>query len=472
MGRVRVKAWEGKVETPFYLALHMVDKLFKGSHPTSASRVLDPGCGRGIFIHAIISWCRNHGYDLPEVVGVELDPLLAQEAQKAFWGMDRVKIIQGDFLTMSAEVLGTFDYIVGNPPYISYEKIDAKLRGTYKRLFSVAVGRFDTYMLFFEKALSLLRSRGRLVFVTPEKYLYVLSAHNLRRLLAKYTVEEIELVSEDVFGDVLAYPAVTVIRKVAPSSGSRTLVKLRSGQTVYVELPRDGSPWLGKVLGASLAESPSHLKLGDVVLRLSPGVATGRDDVFVVPKSLLPDELKPFAYYTISGRELLALRPGESIDYSKLRYVMLVPYDRSGRLLSEEEAKPLIEFLSKHRALLESRFIVKTGRKKWYAFHEDSPLEDILRPKVLFPDVAREPRFYIDEKGLIVPRHSVYYMVPKDPNCLRELVEYLNSYIAREWLKAYCQKAANGYLRLQTHVLRNLPLPENMSCGKEFRVEK
>lgn len=57
-----------------------------------------------------------------------------------------------------------------------------------------------------------------------------------------------------------------------------------------------------------------------------------------------------------------------------------------------------------------------------------------------------------------MPRHTVYYLVPKDANMVVELVKYLNSEEAKEWLKAHCQTAANGYLRLQAHALKELPL--------------
>lgn len=466
MGRVRVKEWEGKVETPHHISLHMVNKLFSGIHPTSASRVLDPGCGRGVFISTIIEWCRSNGCSIPEIIGVELDSTLAHEAREAFAGMSNIRIIEGDFLTMSDEVLGMFDYIIGNPPYISYEKIDPVLRSTYKRMFKVATGRFDIYMLFFEKALRLLKEGGRLVFITPEKYTYVLFARNLRKLLSKYLVEEVELLREDTFSGVLAYPAITVVRKVPAESRARTLVKLRDGSVFNVALPRDGSPWLAEALRTRLPKTYERgPKLRDISLRISPGVATGRDDVFVIPKKLLPKELEKFAYPTIGGDELSFFKPGESIDYNKLNYVMLVPYDRSGRLLSKDHAKPLIEYLSKYRPTLESRYVVRVRGKEWYAFHEDPPLMDILRPKILFPDIAREPSFYVDEEGLIIPRHSVYYLVPKTSVNMSRFVEYLNSNYVKEWLKAHCQRAANGYLRLQTHVVRNLPIPKDLLYG-------
>jgi 2-polyprenyl-3-methyl-5-hydroxy-6-metoxy-1,4-benzoquinol methylase len=44
----------GKVETPPNLALSMVEKLFSRPPPTPSSRVLDAGCGSGVFIDAVV----------------------------------------------------------------------------------------------------------------------------------------------------------------------------------------------------------------------------------------------------------------------------------------------------------------------------------------------------------------------------------------------------------------------------------
>jgi hypothetical protein len=154
-------------------------------------------------------------------------------------------------------------------------------------------------MLFFEKALSLLRPGGRLVFITPEKYLYVQSAEALRRLLAGYAVEELEFVDERAFGDVLAYPLITVVRK-APPSGP-TIVTLRDGRRVEVQLPRDGAPWLPAIFAGETPRVGGCVKLGMLAERVSAGVATGRDEVFVAPREAVPQELRAFAYPTVSG---------------------------------------------------------------------------------------------------------------------------------------------------------------------------
>jgi len=89
-------------------------------------------------------------------------------------------------------------------------------------------------------------------------------------------------------------------------------------------------------------------------------------------------------------------------------------------------------------------------------------MKDLLRPKILFPDLAKEPAFYVDATGSIIPRHSVYYMVPKHTELLFKLLQYLNSREAKEFLVKNCQRAANGYLRLQSHVLKKLPVPQDL----------
>jgi hypothetical protein len=272
------------------------------------------------------------------------------------------------------------------------------------------------------------------------------------------------LLSEDAFGGILAYPAITVLWNRFPKGPTR--VKLRNGTVIEIVPPRDGSPWLAVAL-AHLDSPAEHyssdtVKLKDIALRISAGVATGLDEAFVIPKTHLPKELEPYAYPTVSGADLARFKPGEVIDAGKLSYVILVPYTLEGKLLDEERAKQLISYLARYKTRLEERTAVRVKGKKWYAFHEEPPLKDLLRPKILWPDIAREPVFYVDIEGRIVPRHTVYYLVPKDANTVVELVKYLNSEEAKRWLKAHCQRAANGYLRLQAHILKELPIPKEL----------
>ena len=111
-----------------------------------------------------------------------------------------------------------------------------------------------------------------------------------------------------------------------------------------------------------IRDSQGFTKSISLNLRIGLGVATGRDEIFAIPKSKLPKSLEPYAYPTISGNELSAFKPGEAINYDKLNYVMLVPYSRDRAL------KALIGYLSKWRDELESQHIV--WKEKRYAKRE------------------------------------------------------------------------------------------------------
>jgi hypothetical protein len=186
-------------------------------------------------------------------------------------------------------------------------------------------------------------------------------------------------------------------------------------------------------------------------------VATGADGVFVQSVAHLAPSLQRFAYPTIAGREL---KP--SVTELVPRFCMLVPYDRRGQLLPAEKLGAFKDYL--FQAEIRKRLLARTcaRRKPWYAFHETPPLLQILRPKILCKDIGETPRFWLDRKGEFVPRHSVYYIVPKAPSSLDAIIKYLRSTAAREWLLHHCQRAATGFVRLQSHVLKNLPVPEHL----------
>src|SRR5438046_2240625 len=94
----------------------MVDRLFKGRPPKPRDILLDPGCGTRAFLEGIVRWCRKHRVRLLRIVGVESEPGRAQQARTILRSFSQIEIRQSDFLT---KPIGSFDFIIGNPPYVS-----------------------------------------------------------------------------------------------------------------------------------------------------------------------------------------------------------------------------------------------------------------------------------------------------------------------------------------------------------------
>lgn len=254
---------KGFVPTPPETVDAMVELLFRDRRPGPDDRVLDPGCGTGAFIEGVMRWCERHGCPLPRVTGVESDPRHVHVLRRRFGLNPAVQILHADFLLGER---GEYDFIVGNPSYVAITGLTQAEKGQYRARFATAYGRFDLYMLFFEQALASLAPGGRLVFITPEKYLYVDSSGPLRRLLARYRVEAIDLVSEDTFGDLVTYPTITSVRNAPPG---KTWVSRRDGRRMEVDLLRAGGSWL-PALGRPATQA-GLMTLADACVRISCG---------------------------------------------------------------------------------------------------------------------------------------------------------------------------------------------------------
>jgi hypothetical protein len=441
---------KGYVATPQPVVDRMVEKLFSTGAPAAHARVLDPGAGRGAFVDGIVRWCKARGVALPRITAVESDPAHVRFLRERYSGFTNIEVEAHDFLT---GVPDRYDYVIGNPPYVALTALSSDERGMYRGKFSSAVGRFDLYLLFFEQALRLLTSGGRLVFVTPEKYLYVNTAAPLRKILSTLSVHEVEFLPEDTFQSLTTYPVVTTLEKKGISGVTRIVT--RQGAVRHIGLRPGGQSWLPAINGADGGSSLRILQ--DACLRISCGVATGADAVFIRRADELDPRLRSFSRPTIGGRDISFDTPLRVRDH------ILVPYSSDGRLLAEDELGALKDHLCQEDSQRQLRARTCVRKKPWYAFHENPPLPDLLRPKLLCKDIGSKPFFVADHTGMIVPRHSVYYLVPHDARGLDDLLTYLNSPEAAAWLEAHCQRAANGFIRLQSHVLKRLPIPEDLA---------
>jgi hypothetical protein len=138
---------------------------------------------------------------------------------------------------------------------------------------------------------------------------------------------------------------------------------------------------------------------------------------------------------------------------------MIIPYHRDTNKPMTELAEKLEESFSKvNDELLHEK--KKKNTKPWFKFKDSVPFQDLLSPKILIKDITDTPEFWLDFSGTTIPRHTVYYLTPKGETKLSELIDYLRSDIAVKWLESECQKASNGSLRVQTAVLRRLPVPD------------
>lgn len=452
----------GQVPTPEPLAKELVVKLFSDNPPSPEDRILYPGVGEGPFVDVVSEYCSRNGWPVPKGTAIEIDPALTDKLDATLHDQP-VEVLERDFLGEVTD-LDKFDYIIGNPPFVPIEELEEEEKAKYRKRFETAVQRFDLYLLFFEQALGLLAKEGRLVFLTPEKFTYVQTAAPLRQALTDYHVRELHLLDEDVFTGKITFPTVTTIDN--RQSGPTQIIRRDSSQET-VELPSDGNSWAESIRYTQRENIDSELTLGDITKRLGPGVATGADRVFIQDHGEVDSELQEkFAIPTISGKSL------DNQTLEEPESVLICPYNENRQLRPEEDLTAFLDWAEDYRDRLEDRYCVKTDDKEWYAWHQDPPLQELRQSKILCKDITEEPEFWLDRKGEILPRNSVYCIITQQHVSNEELIEYLNGPEAKAWLKANCQRASNGFYRLQTHTLESLPVPEELAESIQTELTK
>jgi len=66
---------------------------------------------------------------------------------------------------------GGFDVVIGNPPYVSIRTTDfnSMVKPYFKRCYKLAVGQYDLYALFVERAEKNLAENGKCGFIVPKR---------------------------------------------------------------------------------------------------------------------------------------------------------------------------------------------------------------------------------------------------------------------------------------------------------------
>lgn len=120
-----------------------------------------------------------------------------------------------------------FDVVVGNPPYV-YRNVGKKdNKRYYEKNYTVSEGNYELYKFFIEKGLSLLKSKGKLSFITSASYLVQNSFTKLRKLIVtQNSVEFITLLGGNVFSEATVDTAIICLSK-----------KTNSNQKIKVFLP-------------------------------------------------------------------------------------------------------------------------------------------------------------------------------------------------------------------------------------------
>lgn len=448
----------GVVYTPREVAEPMVRVALAPLRGRTDLRICDPACGDGAFLRA--------------AVGVLAEWMPIADARRCLVGVDidadaiaRVDLpgatlVVGDALALDWSALGSFDAVIGNPPYIRQERLDK----TGLRAWQSYDGVADLYVYFVELAHRIARPGGRYCLIVPDKWLTAAYGRKLRGFLTAHGSVEglVDFARADaLFDDADAFPCIvwgTVGARALPHATritDATPVAEALGRPLEAQVWTD-APWYvdtpaERALIAKLARHPA------LALVPARGVVTGCNRAFVIDAAtrdaLLAAEpaaaeiIRPFA----KGRDVRrwTLAP---ID----RYLLVV--DRG------VEPPPAVRaHLEQFRAALEPGTGRKPGSYRWCELQDPvGALAKSRAPRLFYQDIQTQPACCIAPD--VVPDTTVWILPSED----RFLLALLNSPLYGWFARRRFPPALNGAVRPKLEYMRTVPIADPGGAAREI----
>ncbi len=386
---------------------------------------------------------------------------------------------------------GGFDAIIGNPPYIriqamkEWAPIEVEL---YKKLYkSAAAGNYDIYVVFVEKALSLLNWKGRMGFILPHKFFNAKYGEALRGIISegRHLAHVVHFGDQQVFSGATTYTCLLFLDKAGASDchfvkvadldswkgdatpSSRSLssgsesVSTTAGQISAKTIT--ASEWNFAVGAGAATLRRVHdisTKLGDVA-HIFQGLVTGADKVFVVTPST--DIEKGLARPFLLTGDLTAYT--SPVPSAKI----IFPYDikdAKAELTSADTLKKNYPkgwaYLTKRREELMNRERGKWRHERWYAFGRSQNLTQMETAKLIIQVTAQRPTVLFDDQGLYMTGGGsgpFYGIRPKDPAfSIKYLLGIMNSALFGWIVKAQSTYLRGGYIKFSKQYIETVPI--------------
>ncbi len=400
-----------------------------------------------------------------------------------------------------------FDCVIGNPPYIRVQELNKWApeecefyRANYR---SAAQGNYDIYVVFIEKALSLLSPHGLLGFICPHKFWQATYGENIREIIAagRLLKSVIDFGTEQIFHGATTYTSIHVFQQMGKGElvdyarvedlvdGEAQCRALDSGGTApgvtAFKSPhpaRGGERFVFVRAGRSvkaLMETTNALPLGDVA-RLAQGIKTSADDVYVLQViGTEPGILHVKSEHTgkIHEVEKAVTKPlvkSEHIRRFDLRdsdLALLFPY-RIGRdsygLIDAGAFRTHYPKAWKYLKEVEDRLRDRErGRMRtrddWYAYIYPKNFLVLSQPKLLIPDMSDTMRVAFDSTGdriLSGGAAGGNAIVPNDKEAFQFLAGLLNSRLVELFIRENGTQFRGGWLNCEVRFIRDVPVAQ------------
>ena len=347
-----------------------------------------------------------------------------------------------------------FDYVVGNPPYISYKMLDEQTRKYVRETFKTCrKGKFDYCYPFIEKGVELLKKGGKIAFLVPGSIFKNVFSGNLREYLKEDITDIYDYATQKLFNEYatgekkkILTSSIIFILKKGSKNDTLNYYNLDNENKIEVEKKKFGTKWIFNEI--SIGEK----RFGDY-FKVSNSIATLCNKAYVITEK---DDL----FYNKAEKKIIknAVSP-KSIESSKKERIIFPYYYNSKDTLvriNKEKFSENFPCAEKHL----KKFITELNNRKsdkniqWFEYGRSQALNDMDKPKLLLSIIVTgRIKPYILSKDTIP--YSGIYIIPKKNMTLEMAKKILESNEFLDYIKSVGINASGNSYRITSKDISN-----------------
>lgn len=479
----------GKVYTPEKVVEKILNDTGYVGTGILGKTILDPSCGDGRFLVAaakriiLYSDASSLKENLEKIHGWDIDSNAVEECKRNLnklveeydlyvnWNIktcDALKQIPAsDPCGDGSSCNLSFDFIVGNPPYIRIQNIDPDQRRFIRENYSFCrYGSVDLYLAFFELCYHLLSEEGICGLITANSYLSTDAGRVLRETFAqKRAIRQITNYGDiQLFKKFATYSAITIFTK---KPNEYFLLQEAIGDNKFNEAIVNASELEGKSFWQlstriNHAPNPKGKPLKEIA-NIHVGIMTLCDKCYIFSVEAIDEEFV-FAFTRLRGKvklERAILKPIVKVSRLKssdepIGEYVLFPFKKVNgkhRVYEEDELRDLFPLTYSYLLSLKDLLVKRDNGKPirpWYNFGRTQGLDTSFGKKILFAPMATKPNFilYENEECTFYSGYCIKYEGDYD-----KLLEQLNSDRMKQFIEQSGRRFRNGWFAYNKRIV-------------------
>ena len=402
-----------------------VDKLISSIDYTNpyGKKILENSCGVGNILVSIVKTyiyrCKQLSFSNEkisqglsnDIYGLEID---YDTYQKCIKNLNFVlteekipavnwKIFHENFFYWESDC--RFSYIIGNPPYITYQDLPKNERDFLRKNFlSCKNGKFDYCYAFIEKSINLLTEEGKFAYLIPSSIFKTVCGTNLRTMLLPHLVEIDDFCDYQIFDKVLVKSSIFLFDK---KCNTDFFLYKNADEKRKIDKKNIGDKWCFN------NQKIKRKKFGDF-FTVSHGVATLCNSVFILNdynENKTFTTSKGFSFENDCLKDAVSPR---NMQYNKKEKIIFPYYYENGVLKHYTEDEFKERFPNTFKYLFEKKDDLDKRKSDansfWFEYGRSQALAKINNEKLIISTIITDHIKIYDVSESAVPYSGLYIL--------------------------------------------------------------